>query len=89
MGSEAAAGEATVGWAGVAAFPALVTEPARLLLAVIAGLLYTVGAILFAVRWPLRTSRWFGYHEVWHSLGTVAGALFFALNFSIIANAAS
>lgn len=78
-----------LGWAGVAAFPALVTEPTRLVLALIAGLLYTVGAILFAVRWPLRTSRWFGYHEVWHSLGTVAGGLFFALNFSIIANAAS
>jgi hemolysin III len=76
-----------LGWAGIAALPALVEHPTRFALVVIAGLLYTVGAILFGLRWPLPSSRWFGYHEVWHSLVVAAGVLLFAVNFGIISGA--
>jgi len=76
-----------LGWVGVATLPALLEEPSRFVLTLVAGLLYTIGAILFAYQVPLRTSRWFGYHEVWHSFVVVAGALLFVVNASIIAGA--
>jgi len=30
------------------------------------GVLYTVGAVIYALRWPDPWPRWFGYHEVFH-----------------------
>lgn len=74
-----------LGWTGLAALPALVREPWSLLLVVAAGLLYTVGAALFAAKRPRLTSRWFGYHEVWHSLGVLAGVLLFLVNLRLVA----
>jgi hemolysin III len=74
-----------LGWAGVAALPALSHHPIRLVLVVIAGLLYTVGAILFGRQRPTLRPNWFGYHEFWHSIGIAAGALLFVVNLSLIA----
>ena len=48
------------------------------------GVLYTVGAILFALNKPQLSPRWFGYHEVWHSFGVAAGALLFAANLGLV-----
>lgn len=31
------------------------------------GLLYTLGAAVFAAKWPNPSPRWFGFHEVFHS----------------------
>lgn len=73
-----------LGWAGVAAFPTLLEEPARLVLMVAAGLLYTVGAVLFAMHWPFPEAKWFGYHEVWHVFVVAAGVLLFVVNFGVI-----
>jgi hemolysin III len=78
-----------LGWAGIVMLPALVEEPTRLVLVLTAGLLYTVGAVLFAMRWPLPTSRWFGYHEVWHAFGVAAGGLLFVVNLGIIGGASA
>jgi hemolysin III len=75
----------TLGWAGLVAVPALVQRPALLTLAVVGGVLYTVGAALFALRWPRPIAVWFGYHEVWHAFGIAAGAAFFAMNLGLIA----
>jgi hemolysin III len=58
-----------------------------LALAVAGGVLYTVGAILFACSWPGRQARWFGYHEYWHAFGVAAGGVFFVLNLGLIAGA--
>jgi hemolysin III len=44
---------------------------------VAAGVTYTVGAVLFALGRPNPLPRWYGYHEVWHTLGVAAGAIFF------------
>lgn len=74
-----------LGWTGVAAFPALSRYPLRLALVVIAGLLYTIGAVLFGRQRPTLRPTWFGYHEFWHSIGIAAGALLFVVNFSLIA----
>jgi hemolysin III len=75
-----------LGWAGMAAMPALVVHrPVGAALVVVAGVLYTVGAILFGLKRPALRPAWFGYHEFWHSMGIAAGALLFVVNFSLIA----
>ena len=33
----------------------------------VGGLLYTLGAAVFATKWPNPSSHWFGFHEVFHS----------------------
>lgn len=75
-----------LGWAGVTAIPALAHHPVRVVLVATAGLLYTGGAVLFARQRPVLHPGWFGYHEFWHGIGIVAGALIFAVNLSLIAS---
>ena len=43
------------------------------------GLLYTIGAVLYALRWPDPWPRVFGYHEIFHLLTIVAGAVFYGI----------
>ena len=76
-----------LGWAGLLLLPAFLDRPRDLALMVTAGVLYTVGAALFAARRPRLSPRWFGYHEVWHTLGVAAGALLFALNLGLVRTA--
>ena len=73
-----------LGWAGVVILPALWDRPETLALIAIGGLLYTVGAALFAMRRPVLSERWFGYHEVWHAFGVAAGVAFFAANLGLV-----
>lgn len=30
------------------------------------GITYTVGGIIYALKWPFRNKRWFGFHELFH-----------------------
>ncbi|GAB3923285.1 DNA-binding protein [Microlunatus endophyticus] len=39
------------------------------------GFVYSVGAVVYAVRWPNPAPRWFGYHEVFHACTVAAFAL--------------
>ena len=66
-----------MGWAAVAAMPALVSSVsfATLALIVSGGLVYTVGAIVLATRFPNPFPRVFGYHEVWHAMVVLAVVL--------------
>ncbi len=73
-----------LGWAAVMAFPVLTRRPGTLVLFAAGGLLYTVGAILFALNRPRLSPRWFGYHEVWHTLGIAAGGLLYAANLGLV-----
>ncbi len=73
-----------LGWAGLMAFPVLWQRPGTLLLFATGGVLYTVGAILFALNRPRLSPRWFGYHEVWHTFGVAAGGLLFAANLGLV-----
>jgi hemolysin III len=75
-----------LGWAGMAAMPSLIAHrPFGAALVVLAGVLYTVGAVLFGRRRPALRPAWFGYHEFWHSMGIAAGALLFVVNLNLIA----
>lgn len=73
-----------LGWAGLMAFPALLARPGILLLIAAGGMLYTIGAVLFAMQRPRLKSSWFGYHEVWHTFGVSAGVLIFVANLSLV-----
>ena len=63
-----------LGWLVVAAAPELAdrVDGATLALLAAGGLLFTVGAIALATRWPDPFPRVLGYHEVWHVLVVAA-----------------
>jgi hemolysin III len=65
-----------LGWAGVILFPRflLVLSPVAVLLTVVGGLLYSVGALVLALRRPKLFPRTFGYHELWHAATAGAAA---------------
>lgn len=74
-----AGGYVALGWVMLAALPAVVaaTSPLALLLILGGGTLYSVGALIYARRWPDPWPRTFGYHEVFHALTVGAAALHF------------
>lgn len=73
-----------LGWMGVLVFPALLHRPAVLGLVIAGGLLYTVGAALFFMKRPRLSPTWFGYHEMWHAFGVLAGVLLFVANLHLV-----
>jgi len=70
----------TVGWIGALAFPAIIAEAGIVAGALIAfgGVLYTIGAVVYARQRPDPRPAVFGYHEIFHSLVVVAAASHFA-----------
>ncbi len=64
-----------LGWVAVVMAPQLVERLSigTLVLVVVGGLFYTVGAVGLALRWPDPDPARFGFHEVWH-VNTVLGA---------------
>jgi hemolysin III len=64
-----------VGWAAVAAAPALARAlPTSALLWIIAGgVIYSLGAVVFALNWPTIRRGVFEAHELWH-LFVIAGS---------------
>ncbi len=69
-----------VGWIGAVAFPQIVGTAgvfAGLLIAT-GGILYTVGAVVYATQRPNPNPTYFGYHEVFHLLVIAAAASHFA-----------
>ena len=76
-----------LGWVAVATFPDLWTEMGAggTLLVAVGGLLYTAGAVVYAVQRPNPNPAIFGYHEVFHlfviaaAIAQYAAIAFFAL----------
>lgn len=64
-------GWAAVFWAGEFAD---FGRPWVITLIVLGGLLYTVGAVVYGVKRPNPAPRWFGFHEIFHTL-TIAAFL--------------
>jgi len=64
----------SMGWSLLVATPQLASRLSAVDLSLIAGggVLYTIGAIALATRWPDPFPRVFGYHEVWHTLVVAA-----------------
>jgi hemolysin III len=76
-----------LGWVAVAAFPALLDGlgPVSTALVVAGGLLYTAGAVVYALRRPDPIPSVFGYHEVFHALVIAAAALQYAAVVFVVA----
>jgi hemolysin III len=70
-----------LGWVGVLTFPDLVEQlgVAGAALVAAGGLLYTLGALVYAFRRPDPAPAVFGYHEVFHALVIAAAALQYAV----------
>lgn len=66
----------TMGWLVlVAVYPLIQSMPAGGLLWLLAGgLFYSVGAVIYATKWPDPWPGRFGFHEIWH-LFVLAGSL--------------
>lgn len=63
-----------MGWLVVAFYPVLDQIPADVLRWIAyGGVCYTVGAVVYATKWPNPWPSWFGFHEIWH-LFVLAGA---------------
>jgi hemolysin III len=71
------------GWIAVVAATELADWLAVVPLALLAagGILYTLGGVIYATRWPNPFPRVFGYHEVFH-LFVIAGS---TLHYSLVA----
>jgi|SRR5688500_2681412 len=69
-----------LGWVAVAAFPQLIERlgVTATVLVALGGVLYTVGAVIYALRRPDPVPAVFGYHEVFHALVIAAAALQYA-----------
>ncbi len=68
-----------MGWVVVAALPQIITLVGvrGVLLLLLAGILYTLGAIAYALRKPTLWSRVFSFHEVFHLATIFANGAFF------------
>ncbi|MDF1763227.1 MAG: hemolysin III family protein, partial [Oleibacter sp.] len=75
-----------MGWLVVfAAKPAMETTPPDALWWLLyGGIAYTLGAVVYALKWPDPWPRWFGFHEVWH-IFVIVGAFchFWAIAFHL------
>ena len=65
-----------MGWAAIVWLPQFwhAGGPAVVILIMVGGLFYTLGAVVYALKRPDPSPQWFGFHEIFHS-GTVIGAL--------------
>jgi hemolysin III len=65
-----------VGWVGVLAIPQMFSRAgvAVAVLLLVGGGLYTLGAVIYATRWPNPFPRVLGFHEVFHLLVVAAAA---------------
>lgn len=65
-----------LGWTAIWYLPAMWQSggPAVVWLVLIGGILYTIGAVAYAMKKPNPWPRWFGFHEVFHAFTVAAWA---------------
>lgn len=78
-----------LGWTAVFFLPDIVRNGgvAVAVLLLLGGLAYTLGAVVYATKRPDPSPRWFGYHEVFHTLTLVAWCCHYAAVAVVVAAA--
>ena len=63
-----------LGWVAVVYLPDFLRHggPAVLTLVIVGGVLYTLGGLVYGIKRPDPSPRWFGFHEVFHALTVAA-----------------
>lgn len=74
-----------MGWLGILYFPEIKSSlnTTNIQLLVIGGVTYTLGAMIYAFKWPDPFPNVFGYHEVFHVLVVLGSGFHFFLNYNI------
>ncbi|WP_327234759.1 hemolysin III family protein [Streptomyces sp. NBC_01317] len=75
-----------LGWAAVFFLPDFMRAGgiAVLVLVVVGGVLYSAGGVIYGLKRPNPSPRWFGFHEVFHSL-TLAAFIVHFIGISLVA----
>ncbi|MFG2675815.1 hemolysin III family protein [Streptomyces sp. NPDC048445] len=75
-----------MGWAAVFFLPDFMRTGgiAVLVLVVVGGVLYSAGGVIYGIKRPNPSPRWFGFHEVFHSL-TLAAFIVHYVGISLVA----
>jgi len=62
-----------MGWIALGWLPAMWhVSPLIVILLIVGGVVYTLGAVVYAKKWPNPVPEWFGFHEIFHSMTAVA-----------------
>jgi hemolysin III len=66
-----------LGWVAVAYLPQFLHGggPAVLTLVILGGVFYTLGGVVYGIKRPNPSPRWFGFHEVFHAFTVIAFTL--------------
>ena len=78
-----------IGWTALAFLPTLWRELGVIsfILLVLGGVVYSLGAVVYATRRPDPVPAVFGYHEVFHALVILAGLVFYAAIVRVVVTA--
>jgi hemolysin III len=70
-----------LGWVAIAMFPSIMSQLAawQVALLLVGGVVYSLGALVLALRRPDPLPHVFGFHEVWHTATIVAAVCFFTV----------
>ena len=76
-----------MGWMALFAIAPLsrVLPAAGMFWLIAGGVLYTVGGVLYAVKWPGRNNPRFGCHEIFHVFIVLGSVSHFILMYSVVA----
>ena len=75
-----------LGWAALLYIDEFFTKAPTdvMVLLVVGGGLYTIGALVYGFKWPNPSPKWFGFHEVFHTF-TIAAFVVHYIGVSILA----
>ena len=75
-----------LGWVAAIAMPELARRlpTTEFVLLIVGGLVYTLGGVVLASRWPDPIPRIFGYHEVWHVMVVGAAICHFVVIMNVV-----